>query len=110
MSANGGNRANHARTARVKRMERLNPGMVVFAGPFDIQSSDPELKQKEIDACRRMKQDFQRAKVLVKVILNQDGAWVLRARAGLHTCATAALDRYASDHQHAGRRRGGQWA
>lgn len=75
----------NARTAIVRRLEGLHPDMVVFAGPFEIQHHWPETQKREIAHCTRMKEEFQKARVPVKVVLTSAGAWVLRAKDGLHT-------------------------
>ena len=73
----------NARTAIVRSLEERHPDMVVFAGPFDIQCSWPEQRDREIAACKKMKEEFQTAKVPVQVVLTSVGAWVLRAKDGL---------------------------
>ena len=87
--------ARNARTAIVRRLEGMHPNMVVLAGPFEIQSQWPETREREIAHCTKMKEEFQKAKVPVKVVLSAVGAWVLRAKDGMHTVQTVQLKKYA---------------
>lgn len=88
--------SNGVRSAAEKRramaeLERMWPEMMVFAGPFDIQSKDLQLQKAEKNACAKLKAEFQAGGVPVRVVLNSYGAWVLRARAGVATWATQQL-------------------
>jgi hypothetical protein len=100
----------NARTAIVRSLESKHPDMVVFAGPFEIQSADLAKRDREIEACTQMKAEFQAAKVPVKVVLSSVGAWVLRAKDGLQRGNTKQAEEYAAKHKHRGSKRGGQWA
>lgn len=96
--------------AVVRNLESHHPGMVVFAGPFDIQAADEAKRERELLACAAMKKEFKAARVQVSVVLTGLGAWVLRAKDGLQTPDSVRLEKYALQHQHQGSKRGGQWA
>jgi hypothetical protein len=99
----------NARTAIVRSLESKHPNMVVFAGPFEIQSADLAKRDREIEACTQMKAEFQAAKVPVKVVLSSVGAWVLRAKDGLQRGNPDYQKSVTGKHGHTGSKRGGQW-
>lgn len=80
---NFANRQRNARTAIIKNLERLHPGMIVCSEAFDIQHPDPVINYREKSLCLQMKAGFVKVKIPVQVVLTKVGAYVLRSKEGL---------------------------
>lgn len=77
---------------RIARVERMMPGYkVIISTPYNINSTYYPTRQREMEACAKVKAEQLKAGVDCKVLLLKDGAWVLRSAKGWKEVGSLSL-------------------